>query len=89
MTQKTKAQSLEIWKDCKTGDWDFTALQYRIHNCENNKGIAGEKWLDSVSQHLREHEFKPKKGYTLKELTENSLKEKGRESEEKEGNTPQ
>lgn len=70
MTQKTKVQSLVIWKDGKTGGWDCTALQYRIHICEKDKEIAGEKWLDSVSQHLRGQEYKLKKGCTQKDLAE-------------------
>lgn len=53
------------------------------------KRIKRELEKSDLIQHLREHEFKLKKGCTLRQLTENSLKEKERESEEKVGSTPQ
>lgn len=82
MTLETKAEALEIWKAWKAGDGDFTALQCRTHNCGKNKDVAGQKSLDSVSQNLREHELKLKKGCAQWELPENSVKDRESRKEE-------
>lgn len=51
-------------------------MQCRTHNCEKNKDVAGQKLLDSVSQNLREHELKLKKGCAQWELPANSVRDR-------------